>query len=168
MQTGWYLRPLLVILKRKSKNLVKSKNTPSSVPAVLSTCSPYSYWLMWSHSSGPGMERLMGLCSVFVELIFLLSCVSRSVMSNSFASSWTIANQAPLSMGFSRQEYWSGLPFPTPGDLPNPGIKPRSPALQADSLLSELLRQQMSIWLSFRWTCLLWGVLFEEDTIGGT
>ena len=91
------------------------------------------------------MERLMGLCSVFVELIFLLSCVSRSVMSNSFASSWTIANQAPLSMGFSRQEYWSGLPFPTPGDLPNPGIEPRSPALQADSLLSESLRQKMSI-----------------------
>ena len=91
------------------------------------------------------MERLMGLCSVFVELIFLLSCVSRSVMSDSFVSSWTIANQAPLSMGFSRQEYWSGLPFPTPGDLPNPGIEPRSPALQADSLPSESLRQQMSI-----------------------
>ena len=48
-----------------------------------------------------------------------------------------IAHQAPLSMGFSRQEYWSGLPFPSPGDLPNPGIKPGSPALQADSLLSE-------------------------------
>ena len=47
---------------------------------------------------------------------------------------WTVAHQAPLSMGFSRQEYWSGLPFPFPGDLPDPGIKPRSPALQADSL----------------------------------
>ena len=50
---------------------------------------------------------------------------------------WTIAYQAPPSMGFSRQEYWSGLPFPSPGDLPNPGIKPRSPALQADALPSE-------------------------------
>ena len=50
-----------------------------------------------------------------------------------FATPWTIACQAPLSMEFSRQEYWSGLPFPTPGDLPNPGIEPRSPALQADS-----------------------------------
>ena len=49
---------------------------------------------------------------------------------------WTVARQAPLSMGFSRQEYWSGLPFPSPGDLPNPGAEPRSPALQADSLLS--------------------------------
>ena len=50
----------------------------------------------------------------------------------------TVAYQAPLSMGFSRQEYWSGLPFSSPGDLPDPGIKPRSPALQADSLLTEL------------------------------
>ena len=91
------------------------------------------------------MERSMGLCSVFVELIFLLSCVSRSVISDSFESSWTVANQAPLSMGFSGQEYWSGLPFPTPGDLPNPGIEAGSPALQADSLPSESLRQQVSI-----------------------
>ena len=53
-------------------------------------------------------------------------------------TSWTVACQAPLSMGFSRQEYWSGLPFPSPGDLPNPGIKPGSPALQADSLPTEL------------------------------
>ena len=50
---------------------------------------------------------------------------------------WTITHQASLSMEFSRQEYRSGLPFPSPGDLPNPGIEPRSPALQADSLLSE-------------------------------
>ena len=46
-----------------------------------------------------------------------------------FATPWTIAYQAPPSMGFSRQEYWSGLPFPSPGDLPDPGIEPRSPAL---------------------------------------
>ena len=54
-----------------------------------------------------------------------------------FATLWTVAHQAPLSMGFSRQEYWSGLPFPSPGDLPNPGIKPGSPTLQADALPSE-------------------------------
>ena len=54
-----------------------------------------------------------------------------------FATPWTVACQAPPSMGFSRQEYWSGLPFPSPGDLPNPGIEPKSPALQADSLPSE-------------------------------
>ena len=51
---------------------------------------------------------------------------------------WAVACQAPLSMGFSRQEYWSGLPFPSPGDLPDPGIEPGSPALQADSLPTEL------------------------------
>ena len=50
---------------------------------------------------------------------------------------WTVAYQAPPSMGFSRQEYWSGLPFPSPGDLPNPGIEPRSPAWYADALPSE-------------------------------
>ena len=54
-----------------------------------------------------------------------------------FTIPWIVAHQAPLTMEFSRQEYWSGLPFPPPGDLPNPGIKPRSPALQADSLPSE-------------------------------
>ena len=50
---------------------------------------------------------------------------------------WTVAHQAPLSMGFSGQEYWSGLPFPSPGDLPDPGIEPRTPALQADTLPSK-------------------------------
>ena len=50
------------------------------------------------------------------------------------ATPWTVAHQAPLSMGFPRKEYWSGLPFPSPEYLPHPGIKPASPALQADSL----------------------------------
>ena len=54
-----------------------------------------------------------------------------------FATPWTVAYQAPPSMGFSRQEYWSGLPFPSPGDLPDAGIEPGSPALQADALTSE-------------------------------
>ena len=54
-----------------------------------------------------------------------------------FMTPWTIVHQAPPSMGFSRQEYWCGFLFPSPGDLPNPGIEPRSPALQADSLTSE-------------------------------
>ena len=54
-----------------------------------------------------------------------------------FGTPWTVVHQVPLSMGFSRQEYWSGLPFPSPGDLPNPGIEPGSPALQADALPPE-------------------------------
>ena len=58
-----------------------------------------------------------------------------------FPTSWTAAHQAPLSMGFSRQEYWSGLPSLPRGDLPNPGIEPMSPALQVDSL-------QLSHWRS--------------------
>ena len=60
-----------------------------------------------------------------------LSCVRL------FATPWTVADQASLSMGFSRQGYWSGLPFPSPRDLPNPGIELRSPPLQVDSLPSE-------------------------------
>ena len=54
-----------------------------------------------------------------------------------FVTPWTVGHQAPPSMGFSRQEYWSGLPFPSPGDLPGPGIEPGSPALWADALPSE-------------------------------
>ena len=54
-----------------------------------------------------------------------------------FATPWTVAHQAPTSMGFSRQEYWNGLPFPSLRDLPSPGIESRSPTLQADTLTSE-------------------------------
>ena len=60
-----------------------------------------------------------------------LSCVQL------FVTPWTVAHQAPLSMGLSQQEYWSGLPFTSPGDLPNPGMKPEYPAMQANSLPSE-------------------------------
>ena len=60
-------------------------------------------------------------------------CVVLFFREDSFATPWTVAHRAPLSMGFSSQEYWSGLPFPSPGDVPDPGIKPTSPALQADS-----------------------------------
>ena len=71
-----------------------------------------------------------------IRCVCVCVCVC-SVMSDFFVSLWTTARQASLSMGFSRQGYWSVLPFPTPGDLPKPGIAPRSPVLQADSLLSE-------------------------------
>ena len=70
------------------------------------------------------------LCKGFFENIHYRACVlSRAVM-----TPWTVAHQTPLSMGFSRQEYWRGLPCPTPEDLPGPGIKARSPTLQADCL----------------------------------
>ena len=80
----------------------------------------------------------------------LLSCVRL------FATPWTVAYQAPSSMGFSRQECWSGLPFPSPGDLPDPGIEPGSPALQADALLSEPPgKQEISVWILmlFKFSC---------------
>ena len=64
-------------------------------------------------------------------------CVKSLSRVRLFATPWTVAYQAPPSMGFSRQEYWSGLPFPFPGDLPDPGIEPGSPAFQADALTSE-------------------------------
>ena len=69
-----------------------------------------------------------------VENMCVCLGVSRLVVSD-LATLWTIACQAPLSMEFSRQEYWSGLPFPSPEDLRDTGIEPGSPALQADSLL---------------------------------
>ena len=75
-----------------------------------------------------GRKAMTNLVKVKVKS---LSCVRL------FATPWTVAYQAPPSMGFSRQECWSGLPFPSPGDLPNPGIEPGSPALRADALPSE-------------------------------
>ena len=74
------------------------------------------------------------VCVCVCVSVSLSVCLSHLVMFDSMTS-WTW--QAPLSMEFSRQEYWSGLTYPSPGDLPNPWIKPRSPALQANSLPSE-------------------------------
>ena len=64
-------------------------------------------------------------------------CVKSLSVVRLFATPWTVAYQGPPSMGFSRQECWSGLPFPSPGDLADPGIEPGSPAFQADALTSE-------------------------------
>ena len=75
-------------------------------------------------------------CQLLVDCVYVHACMLSCFSGFRFcATPWTVARQAPLSMGFSRQEYWSGLPCPPPGDLPNPGIKLSSPALQADSLL---------------------------------
>ena len=83
------------------------------------------YELIHIHSRKSGKLR-----KAKVKVLVTQSCLT-------LGTPWTVAHQGPLSMGFSRQEYWSGLPFPSPGDLPNPGIKPRSPALQAGPLSSE-------------------------------
>ena len=76
------------------------------------------------------------VCLLYLGMQLLLSHFSRV---RPCTTLWTAARQASLSMKFSRQEYWNGLPCPPPEDLPNPGIEPRSPASQADSLLSEPL-----------------------------
>ena len=84
-------------------------------------CSSTDEWIIWYIYIHNGIL----LCLALLSHVWL------------FATPWTVAHQVPLSMEISRQEYWSGLPFPFPGDLPNPEIKPRSPTLQADSLPSE-------------------------------
>ena len=74
---------------------------------------------------------------IFLEVLVVLVAKSHLTL----GTPWTVAHQVPLSMGFSKQEYWSQLPFPSPGDLPSPGIEPASHALQADSLLTEPQRK---------------------------
>ena len=74
-----------------------------------------------------------------------------------FATTWTVAHQAPPSVGFSRQEYCSGLPFPSPGDLPDPGIEAGSPTFQADALTSEPPGEALQNW---RITALQYCVFF--------
>ena len=111
--------------------------------ALLSMDSPGKNTRVGCHAPLQGIFLTQGLTELQIYKEIELGLVKEesesvicSVMSNSVIP-WTIAHQAPLGMEFSRQEYWSGLPFPSPGDLPNRGIEPRSPALQADSLLSE-------------------------------
>ena len=107
-----------------------------------------------------GVAKSLTRLSDFIFLSFFLHCL-RAAITNyhklsdfdgglvtkscpTLATSRTVAHQVPLSMGFSRQEYWSGLPFPLSGDLTNRGIEPGSPALQADSLLREPPRKPPS------------------------
>ena len=93
--------------------------------------------------------------------------VSHSVVSASFATPCTIVCQAPLSIGFLRQEYWSWLPFPPPGDLLDLGIEPGSPALQVDSLRSEP-PGKLSIWKAshYQWQESGYRKLINKDSIG--
>ena len=83
-----------------------------------------------------GDGRVEKVCPCTIKYLICV-CVSVAQLYPTLATPWTVAHQAPLSKGFSRQEYWRGLPFPSPGDLPDPGIEPTFPALQVDSLLSE-------------------------------
>ena len=82
------------------------------------------------------------------EVVFKGTCETNKSLSHVqlFSTPWTIARQAPLSMGFSRQEYWSGLPFPSPGDRPDSGIEPEFPIWQADPLPSGPPREPLRGW----------------------
>ena len=80
------------------------------------------------------MCHLQSLLLVYSAFVLYLLCVHVFIQASCvclFETPWTVAHQAPPSMGFPKQEYWSGLPFPPPGDLPNPGIKPISPVSPA-------------------------------------
>ena len=100
-------------------------------------CCCYYYWLFASVTA-----LTFPVCFSMNKMgIIILRMLKVKVKSLSrvwlFATRWTLAYQAPRSMEFSRQEYWSGLPFPSPGELPNPGTEPGSPTSQADALPSE-------------------------------
>ena len=83
--------------------------------------------------------EIRGSAVTIPSCVYLCVCVLISQLCLTLCNPWAVACQASLSVGFSGQEYWSGLPFPSPGDFPNLGIKPGSPTLQADSLPSEFV-----------------------------
>ena len=90
-----------------------------------------------AHTTSPQQYHVSSLPSPTSNTVFTLEKVKSLSHVRLFVTPWTVACQGPPSMGFSRQECWSGLPFPSPGGLPNPGIEPGSPTLQADTLLWE-------------------------------
>ena len=108
--------------------------TRSSIPARR---------IPWTEQSGglqpTGLQRVRHnfVTSTYIHIYIHESESEVAQSCLTLLTPWTVAHQAPLSMAFSRREYWSGLPFPPPGDLPHRGIEPGSPALQADALTSE-------------------------------
>ena len=118
-------------LKIDPWDLEKYVLTASEIPCI---------WILYHviFSIEYNWKLLKNLKGHFQSLVRIWKCVSSSVVSNS-VTPWTVVCQAPLSMGFPRQEYWRGLPFPSPGDLPNPSIEPRSSTLQ--SILYHLSHQ---------------------------
>ena len=113
-------------------------------------------WCPWR---GSGSHMLLPLTLLSASLPSGCSWVWLLIRVWLFVTPWTVARQARLSMEFSRQEYWSGLPFPAPGDLPDPGTEPRSPALLVDSLPTEppgkpIIKGYILNWVIsfFKWT----------------
>ena len=121
---SWWCHPVI------SSSVIPFSSCPQSLPASGSFPMSRFFTIRWpkywsfSFSISPSSEY-SGLTSFRIDWLDL-------------AVPWTVICQVPLSIGFSRQEYWSGLPLPSPGEPPNPGIEPRSPILQADALPTEL------------------------------
>ena len=122
-------------------SLVHAISRRAEVCLALLTCSYYCSLLICCLITltvpSPCTKYLWLTFAECLPCTFVLSLFSRWVVSNSFATPLSIADQAPLSMGFSRQVYWSGLPFPSPGNLPSPGIKVLSPALRGGFFTTE-------------------------------
>ena len=122
--------------RRSNQSVLKEINPKYSLEELMLKLKlQYFGHLLWIADS---LEKtlMLGKMKAGGEVKWSEAKWSRSVVSDS-AIPWTVAYHAPPSLGFSRQDYWSGLPFPSPGDLPNPGIEPGSPVLQADALPSE-------------------------------
>ena len=156
MSTSWSHtpRPLLTVSLKASPGAIREFGSLETELPVLRAWPPYQAPCTWCsplplHHPGPVSGPCWGAGEQtwvwFNDMIckkqptYCTYCSSLSINSHvrRFAIPWIVVPQAPLFMKFSRQEYWSGLPFPSRGDLPDPGIKPRSPALQTDSLPSE-------------------------------
>ena len=120
---------MLAVFIQKKKNVVIRAIWGSSKSAVEVFSGALSLALMEGWLKQPTMIRKCARSRVRIcDMIDECLCAQSLSCSDSFMTSWTIAHQAPLSIGFSRQEYWSGLSFPPPGDFPDPGIEPTSPA----------------------------------------
>ena len=100
-----------------------------------------AYWCRLTVISGCAFDNLIQFGTVYLHFRFW--CV-RAQSCPILCDPWTVARQAPLSMGLPREEYWSGLPFPTPGDLPDPGIEPVSPVSSASSELPSFIQMQQA------------------------
>ena len=122
------------MLHRKLEVLFGQKGASIDIFAVI--INPVSWRKAWQQHSTPILYGSIGIHR-FMDPSNVWSAVKSLSHVQLFATPWTVAYQALPSMGCSKQEYWSRLPFPSPGDLPNTGIKHRSPKLQADALPSE-------------------------------
>ena len=131
---GFTLFSFTFIKRPFSSSSLRLLFLPTILIPACDSSSPAFYMMYSAYKLNKRGDSIQPWLSPFPILKVKVKSLSRVRL---FAIPWTVAYHAPPSVEFSRQEYWSGLPLPSPGDLPNPGIEPRSPALQADTLPSE-------------------------------